>query len=123
MNLDESTRTIPIIIGGRPNPVFPSSEFSKILKETTIGITPISSPAIPMEAEKLTSKRPGFAGGIRALPIHYDGETYLLTEKQWIEFSQKVIERFQKKLTHAKGVNFDQLMKLSDVMSEIVSYE
>lgn len=65
----------------------------------------------------------GRCGGIRVPHVHYEREIYLLTDKQWTEFSQKVIESFQNKLAHAKGINFEQLMKLSDAMGEIISSE
>jgi hypothetical protein len=92
--------------------------------------TQIAPAAVSMEAGKLTSMKQisnsyggGKNGGIKAPHIHYDGETYFLTDKQWNEFSKTIIKGFQNKLAHAKGINFDQLMNLSDVMSEIISDE
>ena len=65
----------------------------------------------------------GRCGGIRVPHVHLDGETYILTDKQWDEFSKGVMGSFQKKLANAKGVSFEKLMELSDVMTGIVSYE
>jgi hypothetical protein len=112
-----------------------SSELSKglivdFVKDQGLIGTQSNIAAGPMVAERSTSQRQNSntyneenGCDIKAPHIHYDGKTYFLTDKQWNAFSQKVIKGFQNKLAHAKGVNFDQLMKLSDVMSEIVSDE
>ena len=65
----------------------------------------------------------GRCGGIRVPHVHYEENVYLLTDKQWNAFSQKVIKNFQDKLSNAKGVNFEQLMKLSEAMGDIVTSE
>jgi hypothetical protein len=112
--------------------VFLSPEYGEILKGTTAGLTAVSMPVLTarevesMKGETSTSlkpHKPPIPGGIKAPHVHYNGETYMLNDEQWIAFSQKIIKGFQEKLAHAKGINFDQLMQLSDVMSEIISVE
>lgn len=55
-------------------------------------------------------------GGMKAPHIHLDGKIYLLNEKQWAEFSTKVIVDFQERLEKAKSIpmNFDQLTSVAE---------
>jgi hypothetical protein len=68
---------------------------------------------------KVIDKDLSIRGGIRAPHLHYNGEIYLLNKEQWNEFSGGIIKEFSKKLAETKNVSFNQLMELSDVMSEI----
>jgi len=61
-----------------------------------------------------------FPGGIKSPHVHYNGDIYLLKKEDWKAFSGKIIEEFRTKLASAKSINYDQLMKLSDVMQEII---
>jgi hypothetical protein len=54
--------------------------------------------------------------GFRAPHLHYGGDIYVLTEKQWSDFSKAAIKGFQEKLARADSVGFAQLMELSDAM-------
>jgi hypothetical protein len=55
-------------------------------------------------------------GGMKAPHIHLDGKIYLLNERQWAEFSTKVIVDFQERLDKAKSIliNFDQLTSVAE---------
>lgn len=61
-----------------------------------------------------------FPGGIKSPHVHYNGDIYLLKKEEWKAFSGKIIEDFRTKLASAKNINYDQLMRLSDVMQEII---
>ena len=61
-----------------------------------------------------------FPGGIRLAHVHYQGDIYLLKKEDWKAFSGKIIEDFRAKLATAKNINYDQLMKLSDAMQDII---
>jgi hypothetical protein len=61
-----------------------------------------------------------FPGGIKSPHVHYNGDIYLLKKEDWKAFSGKIIEEFRTKLANAKSINYDQLMRLSDAMQEII---
>lgn len=57
-----------------------------------------------------------FPGGIRIPHLHFKGDIYLLNEKQWAEFSGKVVKDFQAKLSKANTVSFEQVIEISEAM-------
>lgn len=59
-------------------------------------------------------------GGMKALHIHFNGDTYLLTQEQWREFSGRMVMDFKQKLTDAKSIGFDQMLGLGEAMSGIL---
>ncbi len=63
---------------------------------------------------------PDIRGGIRLAHLHFKGNVYLVNERQWKEFTGKVIKDFQAKLAAAPSVNFEQLMDLSDAVDSLV---
>ena len=85
-------------------------------KETAAGIT--AKPSVENAAMTLLPKH--FPGGIKSPHVHYNGDIYILKNEDWKAFSGKIIEDFRTKLASAKSINYDQLMKLSDVMQEII---
>ena len=99
---------------GVHNTVFVDNENMEIIKDS---IAKFNLKPTPPPSDGI------WYGGIKIPHVHYDGKMYQLTDKQWIEFSQQIIDKFQSKLSHAKGINFNQLMELSDAMSEIISDE
>jgi hypothetical protein len=61
-----------------------------------------------------------FPGGLKTPHVHYNGDIFLLGDKEWQAFSSKIIEDFRAKLKGAKSINYDQLIRLSDIMQEII---
>jgi hypothetical protein len=55
-------------------------------------------------------------GGIRFPHLHFKGSVYLLDEKQWADFSGKVLEGFRAKLAGAKTVSFEKAVELSEAI-------
>lgn len=82
----------------------------------------VESTTKSLQTEKASMLLPpkGFAGGIRAPHVHYDGDIYLLNNREWKAFSGKIIEEFKAKLSNAQAINYDQLMRLSDIMQDII---
>lgn len=64
-------------------------------------------------------KDPGLCGGLRVAHLHYDGNVFMLNEKQWTEFSGKIIAESKAKLAQAKSVNFDQAMSLAQTTESL----
>ena len=62
---------------------------------------------------------PDIRGGIRLAHLHAKGNIYLVDERQWKEFSGKVIKDFQAKLEKAQSVNFEELMDISDAVEGV----
>lgn len=54
--------------------------------------------------------------GFRAPHLHYGGDIYVLTEKQWSDFSRTAIKNFQEKLAGAESVKFAELMEIAEAM-------
>jgi hypothetical protein len=61
-----------------------------------------------------------YPGGIRMPHFHFEGDIYLLDEKQWKEFSRNIIKEFQAKLSTVNIVNFEQLIELSEAIDSLV---
>jgi hypothetical protein len=116
---------------------YPILDFARtgLIKEFAIkGQMITATPAMVAEKEIATEKgaKPSaenaimtllpkdFPGGIKSPHVHYNGDIYLLKKEDWKAFSGKIIEDFRTKLASAKSINYDQLMKLSDVMQEII---
>lgn len=59
-------------------------------------------------------------GGMKAPHIHFNGEIFLLNQEQWHDFSSKIIRNFQQKLGDVKGINYQQMIELSNAMESIV---
>ena len=68
---------------------------------------------------KAVTYDPDIRGGIRLAHLHANGNIYLVQEKQWKEFSGKVIKDFQVKLGSAQSVSFEQLMDISDAVEGV----
>ncbi len=61
-----------------------------------------------------------FPGGIKSPHVHYNGDIYLLKKEDWKAFSGKIIEDFRARLATAKNISYDELMRLTDVMQDII---
>lgn len=77
---------------------------------------------VPVATEKKPSAigGPDFPGGIRGPHLHFEGDIYLLNEKQWGAFSREIVEGFKAKLDKAGTIRFEQLMELNDAIDKIV---
>ena len=74
----------------------------------------------PMMASEDNFRLPfPFPGGIRVPHLHYKGDLFILDEKQWGNFSQKIVEGLQQKLTTANSVNFEQVVILSEAIDAL----
>ena len=51
-----------------------------------------------------------FPGGIRGPHIHFEKNIYLLDEKQWRDFSGRIMKDIQSRIANANSVSFDQLL-------------
>jgi hypothetical protein len=75
-------------------------------------------------AEKIVIRPAPIPGGIRVPHLHCSGKLYLLTRKQWNDFSGQAVSAFKEKLAKANTVesppSFDQLMDLSEAVHAIV---
>jgi len=60
-----------------------------------------------------------YAGGIKIPHFHYKGDLFVLTDKQWKEFSADIVKGFQSKLARANTVNFEQVIEISEVIDGI----
>jgi len=65
-------------------------------------------------------KRPHIPGGIRTPHLHLEGDIFLLDEKQWKEFSAKMMKKFQAKLSRVNAVSFEQAMGISEAVDTLV---
>lgn len=103
-----------IIIDGREfGIIITDGRFERALLET-------AATSVAKSKEPARLKIPSFPGGIRGPHIHFGGDIYLLNDKQWQEFSDRIIKNIQEKLANAKAINFEQVMELSEAASGIV---
>lgn len=64
-------------------------------------------------------KRPPIPGGMRVPHLHLDGEVYLLNDKQWKEFTGKMIKDLQSRLSRVSAVSFEQAVDLSETIETL----
>ncbi len=90
-------------------------------------LQPVSAAAIPAAVGEIGSTAnanvkspnasrhildPGIRGGIHVPHLHCDGNMFMLNDKQWGEFSSKIISEAKAKLVKVNVVNFDQAMSV-----------
>ena len=51
--------------------------------------------------------------------MHFRRDIYLLNERQWKDFSVKVIKDFQAKLSRVNTVSFEQEMEISEAVDSL----
>jgi len=56
-------------------------------------------------------------GGRKTPHLHLNENTYLLSPKQWREFSTTMLKDFSEKLAAANTVNFEQFMDVADTVT------
>jgi len=67
------------------------------------------------------NKRRRFYGGMTTPHVHFQGEVYILEEKDWYAFSSEIKEKFIDKLKNANTLSFDQVMALSETIAPMVN--
>lgn len=71
--------------------------------------------------EKLPFKWPiPFPGGMKSPHLHFQENIYLLNEKQWKDFSGRIIKDIQSRIANAGSVSFDQLVELTEATGGLV---
>jgi hypothetical protein len=58
----------------------------------------------------------GIAGGIRVPHLHVEDETYILTDKQWSEFSKSIVADAKLKLAKVNEVSFEEGIVLGSLL-------
>jgi hypothetical protein len=73
-----------------------------------------------VEGEKaLTIKRPPFPGGLKVPHLHFNANVYVLTPKQWGDFSGALMKDLGAKLAEAKEVSFDQVRAIAAMVDSV----
>lgn len=65
--------------------------------------------------EELILKK-DFPGGLRCPHLHHKRDIYLLNDEQWKNFSDRIIAGFKDKLSKIGTINFEQIIRTSQVM-------
>ncbi len=95
----------------------PLAEEHYPVMDITHHLSPMEAHMAQMDAKaakRVASVNPKpFPGGLRLPHLHFKDEIYLLDNKQWKEFSFKVIRSLKDRLNRAKTVSFDQLLEAS----------
>lgn len=58
-------------------------------------------------------------GGMKIPHLHYNGQVFMLDQKQWAAFSRVMLTKIREKLADTKEVSFDELMELSSVVGNL----
>ncbi len=69
-----------------------------------------------MDKERAPKRPRLICGGMRIPHVHYKNDIYLMEDKQWHVFTQRLIKDFRGKLASAKTVSFDKLLELSSAI-------
>lgn len=96
-----------------------------VAKQKLIPLTAVGAPApakttrtkaaeIPIEL-----RVPPFPGGMRMPHLHFEGQIYPMTDKQWQAFSGLVLRRLQERLAGAKSISFSHLMEISEAIDAL----
>ena len=117
----------PIIINGIPRPFWRAyrDRIGQYIKRCDLkpALTPAEllleelKPLIGRE-QSLRIRIPPFPGD-RGPHLHYDGKLYLLTDKQWKEFSQPILKEMSQKLMKAATVPFEEFMNVTDTLNKM----
>jgi hypothetical protein len=79
------------------------------------GLQPVAQEYL-MQGESFTQ----VPGGLKIPHFHLGRDLYLLDERQWNDFSTRVIQDFQAKLGRVNTVSFEQVMGLAEAMDGLV---
>jgi hypothetical protein len=58
-------------------------------------------------------------GGMLVPHLHWNGNVYILNEKQWGSFSKSLVKDFQKKLAGANSISFQNALDISNTIDAI----
>lgn len=58
-------------------------------------------------------------GGMRIAHLHWKGEIYMLTDKQWRDFSAGILKDFRARLAVVKTINFMDALQFEDVLTSL----
>jgi hypothetical protein len=61
----------------------------------------------------------GIRGGYTVPHLHFEGNIYLLTQKQWAALSEKVLDTSKSALSKAKTISFENAVTLQSAMQII----
>jgi hypothetical protein len=114
----------PKILEGIPNPIWRTyrKNIAELIKRYDLEPEPISIGKITSRVserwlEEWIEFITGRFGGDRGPHVHFNGNLYTLTQKQWNEFSGQIITEFSNKLNEVGTVNFDTFMEMSGIMN------
>lgn len=74
--------------------------------------TPFTLPIIPIH------KIP-YPGGIRVPHLHFNGDVYMLNDKQWGDFSGKVLTNLKEKLNSSNTISVEKLTEISNAVDSM----
>ncbi len=60
-------------------------------------------------------------GGLKVFHLHYNGEIYLLNARQAKEFSRRILEKSQEKLSKVNQIAFDDALALGSMVKKVTS--
>lgn len=86
---------------------------------TEVPLAPLGVMSGEQEKAPLRIRPRSIAGGIRIPHLHFREDIYLLDEKQWRDFSSKVVKDFQAKLAKVNTVSFEQVMEISEAVDSL----
>ena len=56
-------------------------------------------------------------GGMRAPHLHWKNEIYVLTDKQWNEFTRPILKNFAEKLAATRSIGFRDMTDVTSMMN------
>jgi hypothetical protein len=129
--MDFSQFTIKEWRWGIPNPIW--LNYSKFIEgmikewklkpisgEYLLGETPFQTLAPMMlntQPELKLKFRPiPFPGGWPYPHLHFNGEIFKLNEKQWADFSARIVKDLQTRLSKLNTIRFEQVMQITDAV-------
>jgi hypothetical protein len=98
-------------------PMSPEAAQSLIIGEISGAM---SAPSMAMKsASSSPIERIWWHGGMRGPHLHYKNNIYVLTDKQWNEFTRPILKNFADKLANTRSINFRDMTDISGMMNGI----
>ena len=82
-------------------------------------IAPIGAEALPRSFAVMPGDPGNIFGGMRMPHFHLGDGIYAVDEKQWGQFTQRVMTDLSAKLANAKQVSFEQMMEVADAVQAL----
>lgn len=99
-------------------PISPEAAQSLIIGEMSAAIAePVTIARKSASSSPL--ERIWWHGGMRAPHLHYKNNIYILTEKQWNEFTRPILKNFAEKLAATRSVSFRDMTDIAGMMNGI----